>query len=35
MSQELLFLQGSENFRTIIERNAYYVDKTAYLKELF
>jgi len=30
-----LFLTGSENFRTIIEKNAYYVDKTAYLKELF
>ena len=35
MSKDLLFLTGSENFRTIIEKNAYYVDKTAYLKTLF
>ena len=35
MPRDLLFLTGSENFRTIIEKNAYYVDKTAYLKELF
>ena len=35
MPKDLLFLTGIENFRTIIERNAYYVDKTAYLKELF
>ena len=35
MSKDLLFLTGSENFRTIIEKNAYYVDKTSYLKELF
>ena len=35
MSRDLLFLTGIENFRTIIEKNAYYVDKTAYLKTLF
>ena len=35
MEKDLLFLTGSENFRTIIEKNAYYVDKTAYLKTLF
>ena len=35
MPKDLLFLTGSENFRTIIEKNAYYVDKTAYLKTLF
>ena len=26
MEKDLLFLTGSENFRTIIEKNAYYVD---------
>ena len=35
MEKDLLFLTGSENFSEIIERGAYYVDKTAYLKELF
>ena len=35
MSKDLLFLTGSENFAEIIERGAYYVDKTAYLKALF
>ena len=30
-----MFLTGSENVRIIIEKNAYYVDKTAYLKTLF
>ena len=34
MSKDLLFLTGSENFSEIIERGAYYVDKTSYLKEL-
>ena len=35
MPQGVLFLQDNENFVEIIEKGAYYVDKTAYLKELF
>ena len=35
MTKEVLFLTGNEDFSTIIERNACYVDKTSYLKELF
>ena len=35
MPSDLLFLQSCENFRTIIEKNAHYVDKTSYLKDLF
>ncbi|MDD7287007.1 MAG: AAA family ATPase, partial [Succinivibrio sp.] len=35
MKKDVLFLTGNENFSTIIEKNAYYVDKTAYLKDLF
>ena len=35
MKKDVLFLTGIENFSTIIEKDAYYVDKTSYLKELF
>ena len=35
MKKDVLFLTGIENFSTIIEKEAYYVDKTSYLKELF
>ena len=35
MKKDILFFTGGENFKTIIEKNAYYVDKTAYLKTLF
>ena len=35
MPQDVLFLQDNENFAELIEKGAYYVDKTAYLKELF
>ena len=35
MKKDVLFLTGWEDFSTIIEKNAYYVDKTAYLKTLF
>ena len=35
MQKDTVFQKGGESFRTIIERNAYYVDKTAYLKTLF
>ncbi|SFK25368.1 PD-(D/E)XK nuclease superfamily protein [Succinivibrio dextrinosolvens] len=34
MSKDVLFLTGIEDFSTVIEKNAYYVDKTSYLKEL-
>lgn len=34
MNKEVLFLTGIEDFSTVIEKNAYYVDKTSYLKEL-
>ncbi|MBO6257873.1 MAG: AAA family ATPase, partial [Succinivibrio sp.] len=33
--KKIKFLTGCENFSRIIEDNAYYVDKTAYLKTLF
>ena len=33
--KDVLFLTGCEDFSAIIEKNAYYVDKTAYLKNLF
>ncbi|MBE6422291.1 AAA family ATPase [Succinivibrio dextrinosolvens] len=35
MKKDVLFMTGNEDFSTIIEKNAYYVDKTSYLKELF
>ena len=35
MKKDVLFLTGCEDFPRIIEENAYYVDKTAYLKTLF
>ncbi len=35
MPQDVLFPKDGENFAEIIEKGAYYVDKTAYLKELF
>ncbi|MBO6258191.1 MAG: AAA family ATPase, partial [Succinivibrio sp.] len=35
MKKDALFLTGCEDFPRIIEENAYYVDKTAYLKTLF
>ena len=35
MKKDVLFMTGNEDFATIIEKNAYYVDKTSYLKELF
>ena len=35
MSQDIIFQKGGESFKTFIERNAYYVDKTSYLKTLF
>ena len=35
MLNDILFLTGCEDFATIIEKNAYYVDKTRYLKTLF
>ena len=35
MSKDLLYLTGSENFSEIIEKGAYAVDKTAYLKTMF
>ena len=34
MKKDVLFLTGIEDFSTVIEKNAYYVDKTSYLKEL-
>lgn len=34
MKKDVLFLTGIEDFSTIIEKKAYYVDKTSYLKEL-
>ena len=34
MRKDVLFLTGIEDFSTVIEKNAYYVDKTSYLKEL-
>ena len=34
MKKGVLFLTGIEDFSTIIEKNAYYVDKTPYLKDL-
>ena len=34
MSKNLLFLTGSENFAEIIERGAYYVDKSQIIKYL-
>ncbi|MDY6419335.1 MAG: AAA family ATPase, partial [Succinivibrio dextrinosolvens] len=33
--KDVLFMTGNEDFATIIEKNAYYVDKTPYLKALF
>ncbi|MBO6259171.1 MAG: AAA family ATPase, partial [Succinivibrio sp.] len=33
--KDIKFLTGCEDFSRIIEENAYYVDKTAYLKTLF
>ena len=35
MKKDILFFTGSEDFAEIIESSAYYVDKTAYLNELF
>ena len=35
MKKDVLFMTGNEDFVTIIEKNAYYVDKTPYLKDLF
>ncbi len=35
MKKEVLFFTGSEDFSEIINANAYYVDKTSYLKNLF
>ncbi|SFK63226.1 Predicted AAA-ATPase, partial [Succinivibrio dextrinosolvens] len=35
MKKDVLFMTGNEDFSTIIEKDAYYVDKTSYLKELF
>ncbi|MBO6258729.1 MAG: AAA family ATPase, partial [Succinivibrio sp.] len=35
MRKDALFLTGCEDFPRFIEENAYYVDKTAYLKTLF
>ena len=35
MKNDVLFMTGNEDFATIIEKNAYYVDKTPYLKDLF
>ena len=35
MKKDVFLFIGCENFKTIIEKNAYYVDKTAYLKTLF
>ena len=34
MKKDVLFMTGNEDFSTIIEKNAYYVDKTSYLKDL-
>ncbi|MBO6257783.1 MAG: AAA family ATPase, partial [Succinivibrio sp.] len=35
MKKDALFLTGCEDFPRFIEENAYYVDKTSYLKYLF
>ncbi|MBO6258493.1 MAG: AAA family ATPase [Succinivibrio sp.] len=35
MKKDVLFMTGNEDFSTIIEKKAYYVDKTSYLKDLF
>ena len=35
MKNDVLFMTGNEDFATIIEKNAYYVDTTPYLKDLF
>lgn len=35
MKKNVVIFNGGENFATLIEKGAYYVDKTAYLKELF
>ncbi len=34
MKKDVLFMTGNEDFSTIIEKKAYYVDKTSYLTQL-